>query len=576
MASCLRQLLGSGAPGGGPGLGSQVSGSQATEVVEEEAAGAGDAGDRPAPAGPPVPAARRRLATVRRAPAGASWDERCAALFEDLRKPARVMVARAFGSALSAEEVEDVYANAWTSTLAALRGREHEMSDDELRSYLLTAVANHASKEMRRRRRKPAGTLEDAHAQVLFDRLQPSPDERASGSETGSQARDVLASLPPRRRAVMLLRYGWGLEPSEVCRLIDGLSPRAYRKEITRGVEEMIARFRQLESGEWCATREPLLRDYVAGVADDEERRQARRAHLPLPAAAASSSAGLATVCTSSAAVSRRGRRWPAALAERGNGLGDRLAAAVERVAPSARRGAATPPRRRLPRPPRAAPAAPGPPAPACSPSSAAPGLPETSRSPASALGAIGGACLAGGAIDLPAGRPARARRGARRAATPLDRRRAGRRGDRGPRRGRSRRGSSRAGGARRDRRRGAAARAAAGTQAGSGEKGARRRARRRQRSHHGATRRRDRERRRARRFTGPDGTRRAAGVRAARGGREQLHVDVLRGAGQRRRKRRRCRQRVQPLSWVHDPAQWGRSPGTQGSPPRRAGDRRP
>ncbi len=189
---------------------------------------------------PSVPSGRARLRLVKRAPAGASWDERCAALFEDLRKPARVMVHRAFGRAFSPEEVEDVYSNAWASTLAALRGRETSMSDDELRSYLLTAVANHASKEMRRRSRKPAGALDDVHAQVLSDPHQLSPDERATGSETGSQARDVLSSLPPRRRAVMLLRYGWGLEPKEVCRLIDGLSPRAYRKEITRGVEEMI------------------------------------------------------------------------------------------------------------------------------------------------------------------------------------------------------------------------------------------------------------------------------------------------------------------------------------------------
>lgn len=218
---------------------------------------------------------RLRLRPVGRAPAGASWDERCAALFEDLRKPARVMIHRAFGRAFSAEEVEDVYANAWTSTLAALRGRERTMSDDDLRSYLLTAVANHASKEMRRRSRKPASPLEDVHAQVLADPHQLTPDERATGSETGSQARDVLASLPPRRRAVMLLRYGWGLEPKEVCRLIDGLSPRAYRKEITAGIEQIIDRFRSIETGEWCETREPLLRDYVAGTADDDQRRQA-------------------------------------------------------------------------------------------------------------------------------------------------------------------------------------------------------------------------------------------------------------------------------------------------------------
>jgi hypothetical protein len=77
----------------------------------------------------------------------------------------------------------------------------------------------------------------------------------------------------------MLLRYGWGLSPKEVCALVAGLSPRAYRKEVTRGVEQLIERLRQVESGEWCASREPLLRDYVAGVSSDEERLQVER-HL--------------------------------------------------------------------------------------------------------------------------------------------------------------------------------------------------------------------------------------------------------------------------------------------------------
>jgi DNA-directed RNA polymerase specialized sigma24 family protein len=185
------------------------------------------------------------------------------------------MVRRAYGRAISEEGIDDIYASAWTSTLAALRGREADMDDEELRSYLLTAVASHASKEMRRRSRKPTSALEDSHAQVLSDAHEPAPEERAVGAEAGSVARDLLSSLPPRRRAVMLLRYGWGLEPKQVCSLVDDLSPRAYRKEITRGVEQMAERLEQIESGEWCESREPLLRDLVAGVAPEEERRQA-------------------------------------------------------------------------------------------------------------------------------------------------------------------------------------------------------------------------------------------------------------------------------------------------------------
>jgi hypothetical protein len=132
---------------------------------------------------------------------------------------------------------------------------------------------------MRRRSRRPTRPLEDAHAQVLADAHQPTPEEQVSGAERGSVARDILASLPQRRRAVMLLRYGWGLSPNEICSLVANLSPRAYRKEITRGVGEMIDRLKQVDSGEWCDSREPLLREYVAGTAGEEVRRQAA-AHL--------------------------------------------------------------------------------------------------------------------------------------------------------------------------------------------------------------------------------------------------------------------------------------------------------
>ncbi|MFN8151502.1 MAG: sigma-70 family RNA polymerase sigma factor [Solirubrobacterales bacterium] len=184
------------------------------------------------------------------------------------------MVTRAYGSALTEEELEDIYAAAWTATLSALRHRGERMNEHELRAYVLTAVASHASKELRRRNRKPTAPLEDVQRESVADRHQPTPEELAIGSEAQGVARDLLASLPARRRAVMLLRYGWGLNPDEVCALITGLSRRAYRKEVTRGVEQLIERLGQVESGEWCRSREPMLRDYIAGTADDEVRRQ--------------------------------------------------------------------------------------------------------------------------------------------------------------------------------------------------------------------------------------------------------------------------------------------------------------
>ena len=85
--------------------------------------------------------------------------------------------------------------------------------------------------------------------------------------------------MPPRRRAVMLLRYGWGLEPKQVCALVSGLSARAYRKEVTRGVDELAEKLRSFERGEWCEDRLPLLKAHAAGLADADTERQAR-AHL--------------------------------------------------------------------------------------------------------------------------------------------------------------------------------------------------------------------------------------------------------------------------------------------------------
>jgi RNA polymerase sigma factor (sigma-70 family) len=193
-----------------------------------------------------------------------------------MRGPCAGMVRRAYGSSISDHEIEDIYASAWMGTLRSLESRQGSMDDEEIRRYVCTAVAHQAGKEIRRRRRRPVAPLERAAS--LVDRAAP-PHERADQLEQSQITRDLLSSLPRRRRAVLLLRYGWGLEPAQVCELIEGLSPRAYRKEITRGVDELTAKIRTLESGGWCADREPVLKAFAAGLADAEQTRQAQH-HL--------------------------------------------------------------------------------------------------------------------------------------------------------------------------------------------------------------------------------------------------------------------------------------------------------
>ncbi len=186
------------------------------------------------------------------------------------------MIRRAFGSAFSDDELDDLYSGAWLSTLAALDRKPRELSDEDLRRYVFTAVANQASRELRRRGRKPTLPMESAMGTADPE---VGPDEVATRTEQSEITREVLGSLPPRRRAVMVFRYGWGLEPNEVCGIVDDLSPRAYRKEVERGVAEVVRKMRMVEAGEWCSSREPLLRAVAAGTADEEEKRQARQ-HL--------------------------------------------------------------------------------------------------------------------------------------------------------------------------------------------------------------------------------------------------------------------------------------------------------
>ena len=135
----------------------------------------------------------------------------------------------------------------------------------------------------------------------------------------------------------MLLRYGWGLEPSQVCGLIKGLSPRAYRKEITRGVDELTERMRAVERGSWCSGP----RAGAEGVRRRARRRRAAapgaRPSRPLPALRGVRRPAHAAISTISAGPLRAPRRSTASTAT--SALGDRIADLGDRAAGLVSRG---------------------------------------------------------------------------------------------------------------------------------------------------------------------------------------------------------------------------------------------
>lgn len=186
------------------------------------------------------------------------------------------MLQRGFGPQLDEHAREDVYANAWASSLSSLGGRIAQMTDGELRNYIFAAVTTHAGKELRRRRRKPTARVDSA---VFASDDSEEPADLVERHETQRVLRDVLVSLPERRRRVITMRYAMGLGPTEICEAIDGLSARAYRKEITRGVKEVATKLGLVDSGKWCGEREQVIRRFANGDRSDATAEQAQ-SHL--------------------------------------------------------------------------------------------------------------------------------------------------------------------------------------------------------------------------------------------------------------------------------------------------------
>lgn len=207
------------------------------------------------------------------------WRERAGRLYSALRSPAAAMIHQAYPGLVHDDDFDDIYDSAWVRTLRSLEDRHAEFNDHDVRNYIFTAMANAASNEYRRRKRKPVESLDVGTSEVIADWHGSVPEDRVWVAEEMAIARDVVSSLPPRRRSVMLLRYGWGLKPEQVCERISGLSPRAYRHEISRGVEQLAKCMKSFENGELCAERAAALRDFASGLASKDQKIQVKN-HL--------------------------------------------------------------------------------------------------------------------------------------------------------------------------------------------------------------------------------------------------------------------------------------------------------
>ncbi len=106
--------------------------------------------------------------------------------------------------------------------LAALRAYPRLAEDSNVRAWLLTIAHRKAIDHLRRVRREAADELTDLPAE-------PAPD-RAVWS--------AVATLPPRQRAAVLLRYAGDLPHREVAAAI-GCSEEAARRSLHEGLKRL-------------------------------------------------------------------------------------------------------------------------------------------------------------------------------------------------------------------------------------------------------------------------------------------------------------------------------------------------
>jgi RNA polymerase sigma-70 factor (sigma-E family) len=118
---------------------------------------------------------------------------------------------------------------------ASLHARTGKTWDEDSLAYVRAAVLNGCRSQLRRRavaRRLPglSGKLVEEAAQ--------SAEQEILRSEERKQVLDALASLPPRRREVLVLRYYVGLSEAEISAVL-GISPGTVKSSAARGLAAM-------------------------------------------------------------------------------------------------------------------------------------------------------------------------------------------------------------------------------------------------------------------------------------------------------------------------------------------------
>jgi RNA polymerase sigma factor (sigma-70 family) len=171
---------------------------------------------------------------------------------------------------------QDLYQAAWESLL---RNQDHVTS---IESYLEHALYKRGLDIVRRRDRHEARWQDLTQVSMMTanaaaaDRTSPSPDEQAEMRREAQELAELLDELTPLQQRIVKLRWGFGVERSEVGSLL-GISERMVKRELEEVTPVVTRDLEFVRSGRWCERKRSMVVAYSLELLSAGRARRAER-----------------------------------------------------------------------------------------------------------------------------------------------------------------------------------------------------------------------------------------------------------------------------------------------------------
>lgn len=187
------------------------------------------------------------------------------ALVEKYKDPVYNVAYRMLGNATEAEDVaQEAFVRAYTQL--------HTYKDSHRFSTWLLSIASHLSIDQLRRRRFLALPLENVPFLEWIADLGAGPEQAAVQGETADEMQQLLQHLPPKYRAVLILRYWHDLSYEEIANALQ-LTPPLVKARLHRA-RELVARRLRAQGVELGPESDWGLGAPTAEASDDEAATQ--------------------------------------------------------------------------------------------------------------------------------------------------------------------------------------------------------------------------------------------------------------------------------------------------------------